>query len=1085
MRRKKFDLIESPLANGRTLIEASAGTGKTYTIAGIVLRLILEKNLGVGEILVTTYTELATAELRDRIRRLIRDALTGFETGHAPNELVAALLEREREPAETARRLRLALQTFDEAPIYTIHGFCQRMLKDRAFESGALFDAELIIDQTPILREIVDDFWRSHFYAGDPMIANFALENGLSPEKLLQLLFRLTNNPTLVVEPPLESKFDPLARQFVTLTATAGPVGNEASQGELFAGCEELRVVGRKLLVSLEAKFLAWARAEMKRRKAQRNLLSFDDMLTRLNDSLGAEGGAALARSIRDRFKAALVDEFQDTDPIQYSIFEKIYTGSDASVFFIGDPKQAIYGFRGADVFTYIAAAQATPAAQQFTLGKNWRSEAPLVRAVNTVFTARDRPFVLEGIGFEPVEAAGKADGGALTAGTLRKSPLQVWLATNEKPITDREANRLLPKAVAGEIGRLLNGDLKLGEEKVEPRQIAVLVATNAEARIVQDALAGAHIPSVLYSAADVFKSHEALELERILAAVIEPTHERVLKAALTADALGLTGEALEALTRDDRAWETRLIQFQKYHRRWQEKGFVQMLRTLLLEQGVRARLLSYPDGERRLTNMLHLAELLHRLCNESRLGMNGLLKRLGEQIRDRNATHSEEYELRLERDEKAVRVVTIHRSKGLEYDIVFCPYSWSGSEINKNQDLVFHDEGRLILDLEKTGAHRQTQVRERLAEEVRLLYVALTRARHRCYFVWGNFKGGQNSGLGHLLGKEESGTPRSTGIRDRIYRALGGEPAIELVELDDIQPQLYRPAPEDTLPLMSLAFNREIDCTYGISSFTRLISGHGSEPEAPDEDAIEVEEPEAPSAPLPEATGSIFDFPRGTGPGTCLHHILEDLDFTDLAAMPDLVRSKLNAFSIHGFDAAVCEMIRNTMRVPLEPTVPQLSLSSIAKEARLSELEFYFPVGAVERDSLVELLGDRRLQFQPLSGFLKGFIDLVFAYHGRFYIVDWKSNWLGPIPDAYSTIAMEAEMARRFYHLQLSIYAVALHRFLRARQPGYTYEKNFGATYYLFLRGIRPAQPELGVYRARPSLDFVSQLDAVLTDDN
>ena len=1132
--RQDFDLLASPLPIGTTLIEASAGTGKTYTIAGLVLRLIIEENLTIGEILVTTYTELATAELRTRIRNLIREALAFFENGVTPNETFIPLLERHRSNPATAKRLLLALQTFDEAPIYTIHGFCQRMLQDRAFESSTLFDADLITDQSQILREIVDDFWRANFYANDPIVALFAEKNKLTPARLSADIQELTNKPTLIIEPGLGdgasrrdfialwmemracweksahevqgifadlswAKYthgDPakmaahLASLNDSLSAAGGSVGQldclqifsaskvkkntRAGQAprrhRLFEYCDELLAAEPALIVGLEAEFMAWARAEMKQRKVQRNVLFFDDLLTRLRDSLGGEDGATLARAIRERFPAALIDEFQDTDPIQYAIFRQIYGADGGRVFYIGDPKQAIYGFRGADVFTYLTAAKT--ASQEWTLGRNWRSETKLVRAVNTLF---DRPgaFVLDGIPFRPVEAAGKADATALVVNGVQEPPFHLWLAPDEEPMTNANARQRLPKSVAAEIARLLNGETKLGQDPLEPRDIAVLVSTNLEAQIVQNALNDLRIPSVIYGSADVFQSREAGELERILAAVAEPAHEKLLRAALATEALGLTAEELDELSRKEREWERRLFQFQEYHQIWSQRGFMQMIRSLLLEEGVRSRLLRYPDGERRLTNMLHLTELLHGLCCESRLGMSGLRKRLAEEIKTAEATHVEEHELRLERDERAVRVVTIHKSKGLEFGIVFCPFSWGGgSGPAKDRHATFHEGDDLVMDLRDSEDSRRKEAEERLADNVRRLYVALTRARHRCYFVWGNFKNGDLSAPAHLFG-----TWPSAGIE-----ALSEDSGIVTSIIPDGSANFYRPAGKTEVSLRPRVFDRVLDRTYGIASFTRLITGQGKEPRSPEYDAVDARESEIGTPALEVPQTGIFAFPRGTGPGTCLHYIFEELDFQDRTNLAELVGRKLRAFSIAGFDEIICEMIEKVCAVPLSPNSPNFTLANVSQAARLRELEFYFPIEEIIRERLADLMGDARLRFQPMSGFMKGFIDLVFEHDEKFYIIDWKSNWLGPDLQSYTQSEMAIEMERKFYNLQLNIYTVALHRFLGARLPGYKYDRHFGGAYYVFLRGVELTKSDHGVFRARPEAEFVDQLSQLLS---
>jgi len=1136
-KRSRFDVIQSPLESGRILIEASAGTGKTYTIAGIVLRLILEQGLEIEKILVTTYTELATAELRDRIRSLLREALVSFERDSSANELVKPLLERNQSNPEAKERLRRALQAFDDAPIYTIHGFCQRMLKDRAFESGVLFDAEFILDQSPILREIVEDFWRSHFYVGDPIVGLYAQRHGVTPEKLRKNIQELADKPTLIIEPALRD-FEERRRNFAALWKKARACWDESSAGvyaifednswakhthanpekmavhfanlrdsladaggaaeqlkslEFFAAskvqngtrakyptplhplfdcCEELIAAEPALLVSLEAEFFAWARTEMKRRKVQRNVLFFDDLLTRLAEALDREGGAALAHSIRERFPAALIDEFQDTDPVQYAIFDKIYAQSDTRVFFIGDPKQAIYGFRGADVFTYIKAAKA--ASPQYTLAKNWRSEASLIAAVNTIFD-REKAFVLDGIPFQPVAAAGKADAEPLTINGTKEPPFQLWLMKDEKPIGSGEARKRLPGPVAGEIARLLNNDVKIGGRRLEPRDIAVLVTTNQEALNVQEALTKLRIPSAVYGSADVFRSREANELERILSAVIEPTHESLVRAALATETLGLTSEGLEEVIHNEGQWEKRIEAFQQYHKTWQEDGFVQMMRSLLVGEKVRARLLSYPDGERRLTNLLHLTELLHRLCLDSQLGMGGLRKALAEEIRGNDPAQSEERELRLERDEKAVRVVTVHKSKGLQFEIVFCPFSWSGGPKKGKEHVIFHRGDELILDLNKSAENKRQNADESLADNVRRLYVALTRAKHRCYFVWGLLEKDDASAPAYLFGHWPS----------EQINALAQKKSIAISEVTRGLAEIYRPPAAIKGPLEPKAFERMIDRTYGIASFSRLISGYDKELELPEDEEIEPEETETVAPETATPLSGMFAFPRGTGPGICLHHIFEKLDFSQRGDVGELVRQRLRAFNIREFDEVVCDMIGRVLSVPLTIGEPEFTFSRITKEARLTELEFYFPVGSVKRDRLAKLLEDNRLQFQPISGFMKGFIDLIFEHQGSFYIADWKSNWLGAEVDDYAPAAMEAEMKQKFYNLQLSIYTVALHRFLRARKPGYSYDKHFGGVFYLFLRGIEPSRPELGVHRARPDAGFIEQLEDVLSDNN
>src|SRR5881392_1151240 len=843
--KPEFSAAQAPLEKGFTVIEASAGTGKTTTISAIVLRLLVEQGIPIEQILVTTYTELATAELRGRIRDTIVDALT---QQHLP--FVQEIIKKATDGKQFKRKLKLALQSFDEAPIFTIHAFCARILADRAFESGVLFETELVTDQSRFVHEVADDFWRAHFYSDDSIMAGLERER-LTPARLVELLVQLTNNPSLRVSPPSENRAA-LEKKIAELCRAGGNPGEIAQLAERF-------------IVSLQSEFCEWARKELRRRKTDRRVQSFDDMLTRLDEALRGERGSELRKSLRERFPVALVDEFQDTDPVQYSIFSQIYRGSDASVFFIGDPKQAIYGFRGADVFTYLKAAKV--ANRRHTLGQNWRSEAKLVNGLSAIFSRRADSFVIENIDLSPVTASGKADAEALTIGDQQDQPLHFWIEASG----DRA---LIGKVVAAEIASLLTSETKIGTRKIEPRDIAVLVNNNTQPAGVQRALTDYRIPSVVYSAASVLKSGEALELLRVLLAVAQPTHEKIVRAALATETFGLNASALESLLDDESAWEATLTRFADYHMWWRDQGFVQMMRELLVREKVRSRLLHWRDGERRLTNVLHLIELLHAACVENRFGIDGLIKWLARQISSGGEVR-DEHELRLENDEDAVRIVTIHKSKGLEYGITFCPFvrkePWGGAK----EFLKFHEDDKLVLDLEESAEHKKIQNREELAESVRQLYVGLTRAKHRSYLIWQERKTKSKSALAWLFSKETSadaflekkGESNTSG---RVRAAFGESDVIAVEDLPEGRENVFAPTPALPTPLAPRVFNEEIDRSWRISSFSSLISGRMEDPETPDYDRMEpgVESVEEPVLP----TQGIHAFPGGMRAGTCLH---------------------------------------------------------------------------------------------------------------------------------------------------------------------------------------------------------------------
>jgi len=1173
--QKAFHLTETPLARGTSLIEASAGTGKTYAITALFVRLILEEDLSVRDILVVTYTDAATEELRHRIRQTLADALQAFESGSSDIPFLQALVDRlSGEAKEMEARLQTALCGFDEAPIYTIHGFCQRMLKDRAFESRLLFDIELVTDPSEMLQEIADDFWRTHFYQAGRTLVNFALKSNCGPDRFVGLLRTFINYPLLEflsqakgmslesLSADLESGFqaaravwlaerdniktcfgsgakwcnlpynndEEMASLFEQLEtcfsesetalealqclASFCPAALEAKkakrsslpvpQHRFFGLCEKLCKAERIWLAGLQLEFVSYARKELPRRKAERKIQHFDDLLTRLYEALAGPNGDALAEELRGRYKAALIDEFQDTDPVQYQIFHRTFSGGESFLFLIGDPKQAIYAFRGADIFTYLEAAK--EATRRFTLGENWRSEAGLVVAVNKIFSAAPQAFVFDRIDFQEAIPRGQADQTPLTSDGQAEPPFHLWFwKRTGKDITRGLAEKILPRVVAGEIARLLNGNTRIGQRRLIPEDIAVLVMENQQARKMQDALSDLNIPSVLHTTASLFQSQEVLEFRRILAGVALPGDERLVKAALATDLFGVDGTRLSACT--EIQWQEWLQRFHEYLDLWDQRGFFRMFRHWLQREGVRQRLLAFPDGERRLTNVLHLGEVLHQAETERRLGISGLLKWLAEQM-DPGMEAAEEHQLRLERDENAVRLVTVHKSKGLQYPVVFCAFSWKHSEIERGgeEQVFFHDPSRahqLVRDLgpEISDDHRNRAGEEKLAENVRLLYVAMTRAKNRCYLVWGGMKNSATSAPAWLFHRPPNlggailpalranfpllTDPRMLADLERLKVNSGG--TLALVEMPKPAGDPYRPEDAAPLKLDCRQFKGRIARDWLICSFSYFKAG--KQEELPDRDNV-------PPAKREEVPGAgIFAFPKGAKAGTCLHEILQKLDFgATQEAMETLANERLQAHDLAqpGNSAAVCENLRTTLRFPLVPERPDFNLTRITGTERLSELEFYFPVQRVSFPRLRSFFAKLgwppavpgqigRMTFDPVSGYLKGFIDLVFSFEGRYYLVDWKSNWMGNRVEDYSPDAIRLEMRQQQYFVQYHFYTVALHKYLAQRVPHYNYEKHFGGVIYLFLRGLDPSRPQYGVFRDRPALTAVGQISSLL----
>lgn len=1196
---------------GQRLIEASAGTGKTFTIAALYLRLVVERGYPVARILVVTFTNAATAELADRIRRRLAEARRALDDiedfDRIEDDFLRALAERsELEPDTLRRRLDNALRGFDEAAIFTIHGFCQRVLADRAFESGMAFEVDLEADVSERLAEIVDDFWRRTFYAAPPLLIDWLLEKKYTPEALLQDIRAHLGKPYLKVRQAaspealreIEDAFasawqavrevwtgqgaeaidtlraameqgvlaknqykaeqlpdwveqleqyltaerpvPTLPGKFAQLTTDkldkATRKGCSTPRHPLFDRCQALAEAQDALhaafenrLHNLRAELLDYADRQLMVRKQRDQVQSYDDLLLNLDRALKQTTlGPQLANAIRKRYPAALIDEFQDTDPLQYAIFRRIHGGSDCPLFLVGDPKQAIYSFRGADIFAYLAAHAG--AQQRLTLTRNWRSTPELIRAVNTLFEQHDAPFLLPEIVFHPVAPADmdeqqRAERRLLVEGD-DTTPLRLWFLHDpdgdprKKGVLNKGlAKERVAAACAAEIARLLNlaaaERARLGDRFLQGGDIAVLVRTHDEGAAVRAQLLRLGIPSVQRSRENVFDTPEAEQLERLLLAILEPSREGRVRAALATELIGFDAAALIACDSDERLREQQLERLQQLQDQWRRRGFAVMFRQALRDWGIDTRLLGFEDGERRLTNLLHLGELLQTVALRERLAPEPLLGWLVERRRVHSG-EAEEQQLRLESDEQLVQIVTLHKSKGLQYPIVFCPFGWSsGRDSAKDAAVQFHDPdagNRAVLDFgsEQQDQARRLAERERLAENLRLLYVGLTRAEQRCYLGWGAINTAENAAPAWLFHRPRVGQPGEEAFESArdYYKSL--EAATVRRELEAIaaradgcialgEPppgpgQRYRPAAPESTDFRARVFTGPIRGQWRIGSFSSLArhDGDAGRPllpvERPDYDELSGET-ESPSTAPAVGERHIVDFPRGARAGSCLHEIFEFLDFTHSEDCAGLVEKTL---ARHGFDPvwtpAVCAMVERVLATPLDGA--GLCLNRVAREQRLDELEFHYPVVRPKDARLSALLLDHgdwpaplreriaTLDTEPATGYMKGYIDLVFEHGGRYYLIDYKSNWLGRRADDYRPERLAEAMAESSYHLQYLIYAVALHRYLGLRLPDYDYARHFGGVLYLFLRGMDPAHPGCGVYADHPSPALVEALD-------
>ena len=1184
--------------HGNRLIEASAGTGKTFTIASLYLRLLLghgdngsrfPRELTVDQILVVTFTEAATAELRDRIRSRIHDARLAFSRGHSDDPVIKPLLQDLRDHKVAAATLLQAERQMDEAAIFTIHGFCQRMLTQNAFESGSLFNNEFVTEESQLRAQVVADYWRRHFYPLPRTLAGEVRSIWLSPGALLKDINTFLSGAEVEIRAPelngsLQQVHDdnieriehvkrlwradaadfqgliagsgvnkrsytktslPKALAEVDAWAAQETTGyqlpkvlekfdqqvlfDKTSKGNppehpVFVAIGELLASRPNIKDPLMAHAIKECRQLLTEAKQRKGWLSFDDLLTQLAAALADDSDGALAGRIRGQFPVAMIDEFQDTDPLQYSIFNTVYGENSypaeeggeypaepvCGLFMIGDPKQAIYAFRGADIFTYIQARRQVKA--HYTLGTNWRSTAEMVEAVNAIFRQPQRPFIYDSdITFLPVKHSPKAASRSWQLAGAKQPALSFWRQEADEPVKKGDYHKVMAAATAAEIQKILTlsqqGEgLLVDGEKTKPIQagdISVLVRTGAEGAMIRQALAEQGIASVYLSNRDsVFACSEAEDIQRLLVAVLVPEDERGLRAALASGLFALSARQLDELNVDEDKWEQQVAEFREYRKLWHSRGVLPMLRHVLANRRIPERLLSENGGERRLTDILHIGELLQQ-ASQTLDSDHGLIRWLAEHIEEPNG-NVDEQQLRLESDRNLVQIVTIHKSKGLEYDIVFlpfvCGYRAAGTAL-------FHDEQSQQAVLDVTGQEESMQLaeKERLAEDLRLIYVALTRAVYGCYIGMSPLRNGlsrkeptglHNAAIGWLVQDGQEGSVAD--LDAALSRLTLASAAMSITAPPELPDSPWQPLEEEQPELSAAEFGAKIDRNWWITSYSGLVKQghqhHDASFELPGFDTDSSGEGESEEGEAAEPERTIYTFPRGARPGTFLHTLFEEIEFTE-SVESDTTRDKLlELLRLENYDEewlpVLQAMIRDVLSCPLDGG--SLQLGNIPVGQRLTEMEFMLPINVLSAPLLNKVIARHdplsaragELGFATVSGMLKGFIDLVFEHQGRYYVLDWKSNHLGDDPELYRGEKLEQAMRDHRYDLQYQIYALALHRFLKSRKADYDYEQHFGGVYYLFLRGVR-ADGNSGIFNARPSLELLTELETLIDGEH
>ena len=1170
---ESLDPLRLPLI-GERLIEASAGTGKTFTIAALYLRLLLglggeaayPRPVNVEELLVVTFTEAATEELRGRIRSNIHELRVACLRNATDNPLYASLLAEIDDLQQAANVLLLAERQMDDAAVFTIHGFCQRMLSLNAFESGMLFEQQLIEDESQLRYQACADFWRRHCYPLNREIAQVIVESWKGPQDLLKSIDRYLHGEAPELKIPL-GEAETLASRHQQILTQINDIKQQwlASVGELDSLLENSGIDRRKFNRGNQGKWIekisVWAQEETKnyqlpdalekfsqpfladrtkaggevpahplfsaiehllaspltlndlviaqamkeireavaREKRRRGELGFDDMLSRLDEALESDSGDALAAAIRQRFPVAMIDEFQDTDPQQYRIFRRIWRQQpDTALLLIGDPKQAIYAFRGADIFTYMRAR--SDVAAHYTLDTNWRSAPGMVESVNRLFGLVDNPFMFRDIPFLPVKSAPKNASLRFEVDGENQPAMNLWLMPGEGVsagdyqafMAQQCAAQIRDWLTAGQQGTALlwRGD---NARPVQASDITVLVRNRQEASLIRDALNALAIPSVYLSNRDsVFETPEAQELLWVLQAVLTPERENTLRSALATAMFGLNAQDIERLNQDENAWDALVEEFSDYRLIWQRRGVMPMIRALMSARSMAENLLATHGGERRLTDILHLSELLQEAATQLE-SEHALVRWLNQQVAEPD-TNASSQQMRLESDKHLVQIVTIHKSKGLEYPLVWLPFI---ARFRKEKQAFYHDREsfKAVLDLNESDESLELAEAERLAEDLRLLYVALTRAIWHCSLGIAPLTARRSdkptdtelhhSAPGRLLQKGE--VLDAAGLNACLHALRDEHISLTLATApDDARWQATQPEMPELAARQVL---RRVVDDWRVTSYSGLQQrGHSVAQDLLPR--IDIDASGIADAPAePEMTP--HHFPRGASPGTFLHSLFEDLDFTQPIS-PEWMREKLQN---NGFDEVwepvLTRWITQVLAAPLADT--GVALNQLSARQKQVEMEFYLPISqtldaraldAVTRRYDPLSAGCPELDFRQVRGMLKGFIDLVFRHDGRYYLLDYKSNWLGESGEAYTQEAMAEAMRSHRYDLQYQLYSLALHRYLRHRIADYDYERHFGGVIYLFLRGVDGEAGQQGIFATRPDPALIMAMDALFAGE-
>jgi exodeoxyribonuclease V beta subunit len=1105
--RLNLDLA-GPLPTGRVVVEASAGTGKTFTLTALVVRHIIERSVPIDQVLVVTFTRAAANELRDRTRSVLSQAAAVLAAGAAPEELPWMTVLLSSDPAESRSRLaraEQALASFDDATITTIHGFCQQALGLLGVRSGADPQATFLESVDEVLDEVCRDL----------------------------LLDALADDPGYLSDEHDAGRVESALRNTVR-TLLANPDAQRVPE------------------VGVDAKADRWSRlvdsalVELRARLAQRRAVSYDQLITGLRDALAhPTRGPAVAAQLAARYAVVLVDEFQDTDPVQWEVFERAF-GSAArasghtSLVTVGDPKQAIYRFRGADVHAYLEAVDGVPVQR---LAVNYRSDAGVLAGIACLFDGAELGD--ERIRFLPVAAA--RDGGH-----SGEPAVMLRLVPDDDTLLNASGNALAMPATRNLVlADLANRVIEL-LRRWQPEDIAVLVPSHSDAASVADVLRRAKVPAVRTRTGSVLHSEAVMQWHLLLAALAQPSRSPVVRAAALGWLLPTDTNALAGPEADQLVAE---LQARCGQMAWQlhDLGVGAFFDMLRAQPDVIDSVLGQPDGQRCLTDLEHIAELLAERLHGQPCEPAMVLRALDE-LRADDDPRMERTMRRIESDALAVQITTIHAAKGLEYPVVLMPFGFKGRPFSTQPYTFSHDGAgvrRRTIDVAsliewKHDKFSQRHRKERsevdtAGDQLRLLYVAVTRARHHLDVWWANTWRASTSALAAVLLDRDRAQPARNTARfaqrhsaESMHSATAqiealaadSDGALGLVRLPPmVTPSKWSGMDNDTRPPLAVAsaaarapLADESWRTWSFTAVTRLIDDEvhlvgaptmGGFDEPPD-DLIEQFTRSAPTVPLADVAG-------GAAFGTMVHAVLEQVDLSGGDVAGELIAACHAEQQRSGLDVdapTVAAGLQLATHTPLGAAFEHRSLAHFASVDRLAEVSFDLPLGRVVAADIGRVLAEHLAADDPLrsfaaqlgddladvqlAGWLTGSIDALIRVSTasgtpHFVVVDYKTNRLHQPGDAdplaaYGQEGMLTAMLQHHYPLQALLYMVAVHRFLGVRMGSrYRPDEHLGGAAYLFVRGmVGPTTPVVngvrhGVFSWRPPAAAVVAVDDLL----